>query len=195
MSKLAKLEPRTVRRLNWGCGGGGEPGWINSDIKDGPRIDLPCDIRRGLPLDDNSIDYAVSVHALQEVPYPDLVPTLAELHRVLRPDGVLRLVLPDLDKGIDAYLLRERDYFLVPDDDARTLGGKLIVQLLWYGYSRTLFTADFTQELLEKAGFSEIMHCQYRNTHSCFPEIIALDNRERESLFVEAFKSSSHGAA
>ena len=37
------------RRLNWGCGEHPEPGWINSDIKDGPGIDLSCDHRAGSP--------------------------------------------------------------------------------------------------------------------------------------------------
>ena len=90
-----------VRRLNWGCGTRPEPGWINSDRKQGPGIDISCDIREGLPLADGSIDYAVSIHALPEVPYPDLVPVLEELHRVLKPGGVLRLGLPNLERAID----------------------------------------------------------------------------------------------
>ena len=43
------------------------PGWINSDIKERPGIDLSCDILDGLPLDDESIDYITSQHALQEL--------------------------------------------------------------------------------------------------------------------------------
>ncbi len=178
----------TVRRLNWGCGGIGEPGWINSDIKEGPRIDLPCDILRGLPLDDSSMDYAVSIHALPELHYDAQVPALAELRRVLRPGGTLRLALPDLEKGIDAYRRGERDFFLVPDEDMETLGGKLITQLVWYGYSRTLFVPEFVEELLRKAGFEQIAHVGYRQTVTACPEIVSLDNRERESLFVEATK-------
>ena len=177
-----------VRRLNWGCGGHPEPGWINSDIKDGPGIDLPGDIRHGLALDDDSIDYVASVHALLEIAYGDLVPVLRELHRVLKPGGVLRLVLPDLDKGIQAYLRGDEGYFLIPDEDAETLGGKLVVQMIWYGYSRSLFTRDFITELLRKAGFSEIARCEYRQTVSGFTEIVELDSREKESLFVEAAK-------
>ena len=88
-----------VRRLNWGCGTHPEPGWINSDRKTAPGIDISCDIRQGLPIADASLDYIVSIHALQELPYPDLVPALSELHRVLRPGGVVRLGLPDLDKA------------------------------------------------------------------------------------------------
>ena len=179
---------QVVKRLNWGCGLEPEPGWINSDLKEGPGIDLSCDIREGLPLDDDSVDYAVSVHALPEIPYPDLVPALRELLRVLRPGGVLRLVLPDLERGIRAHLQGETDYFLVPDDEVRSPGGKLIVHMLWYGYSRSLFTTDFTEELLLKAGFADTARCAYRRTSSAFPEIVALDNRERESLYVEGTK-------
>jgi predicted SAM-dependent methyltransferase len=178
----------TVRRLHWGCGGSARPGWINSDIKRGHGINFSVDIREGLPLEDASVDYAVSVHALQEIPLDDLVPVLSELHRVLAPGGVLRLVLPDLMKGVRAYERGDRDYFLVPDEDAPSLGAKLVVQLIWYGYSRTLFSTEFIEELLLKAGFAWVDHCEYRQTASPFPEITALDNRERESLFVEATK-------
>jgi len=134
------------------------------------------------------MDYAVSIHALPAIRLPDLVPTLQELRRVLKHQGVLRLGLPDLEKGIEAYLNHDIDYFLVPDEEIVSLGGKLIVQLLWHGYSHSLFTTDFVEELLLKAGFAKVKICQYRETHSTYPEIVTLDNRERESLFVEAVK-------
>ena len=181
-------EAPALHRLNWGCGEDPVPGWINSDVKDTPGIDLPCDIRDGLPLADDSMDYIVSIHALPEIPYGDLVPAIRELRRVLKPGGVLRLALPDLDKGIQAYLNEDRDYFLIPDEDAGTIGGKFVVQMVWYGYSRSLFTFDFTAEILQKAGFGEITRCEFGQTAGRFPEIVELDSREKESLFVEATK-------
>jgi SAM-dependent methyltransferase len=177
-----------VKRLNWGCGGSAQPGWINSDQGEYPGVDIVVDIRGGLPLESDSIDYVVSIHALPEVPYSELVPVLEELRRVLSPGGYLRLALPDLEKGFEAYQRGDRGYFLVPDDDMKTLGGKLIVQLIWYGYSRTLFVRDFIEELLRKAGFEDIRHVGYRETTSPHAEIVDLDNRENESLFVEARK-------
>src|SRR3712207_401343 len=132
------------------------------------------------------MDYVVSIHALPEVPYPDQVPVLRELRRVLKPDGVLRLGLPDLDRTIQAYLREDRTYFQVPDEEARSLGAKFIVHLIWYGYSRTFFTHDFVEELLLKAGFSRVDRCAYGETRSPHPGIVELDNREEESLFVEA---------
>lgn len=177
-----------VRRLNWGCGLHPEPGWVNSDHKEGPGIDLVCDIRDGLPLEDGSMDYVVSVHALPELALPEQVPALRELRRVLADGGVLRLALPDLDRGIRAYQTGDAGYFLVSDDDARSLGAKFVTHMLWYGWTRTLFTADLIEELLDRAGFARIRHCGFRETASGIPDIVSLDNRERESLFVEAWR-------
>jgi predicted SAM-dependent methyltransferase len=172
-------------RLNWGCGTEPEAGWINSDIKRAPEIDISADILEGLPLADESIDYVVSIHALPELPYPSLVPALMELRRVIKKGGLLRLALPDLDRAIAAYRSGDRGYFLIPDEDARTLGGKLAVQMTWYGYSRSLFTVDFVEELMTKAGFTNVHHRAFKETGGPFPGIVELDNRESESLFVE----------
>jgi len=177
-----------IRRMNWGCGGVTRPGWINSDCVAWAGVDLPCDIRRGLPLEDNSLDYITSLHALPEIPYTDLEDVLWELRRVLRPGGVLRLGLPDMDRAIDAYLRNDRDYFLIPDEVSQSLGGKMIVQLTWFGRSRTMFTYDFTEELLRKSGFREVHRCDFGRTQGPYPEIVELDNRPRESLFVEGVK-------
>jgi predicted O-methyltransferase YrrM len=177
-----------IARLNWGCGERGAPGWINSDIKRGPGVDITVDIRHGLPIDDDSLDYAVSIHALPMLSLPDLVGVLCELRRVLKPGGTLRLGLPDLERGVAAWQRGDRGYFLVPDSDAETLSGKLITQLLWYGYTVTLFTKEFIEELLRKAGFDRVHHCSYRQSGSGHEGITELDNRENESLYVEAVK-------
>ena len=176
-----------VKRLNWGCGGWTPAGWINSDIKQGRGIDISADIRQGLPLENASIDYIVSIHALPEMPYDDLVPACRNCAAYLNLAAFCGWRCPICSKAC-AYERGDRDYFLVPDDDVKSLGAKLIVQLIWYGYSRTLFIAEFIEEMLYKAGFARIDHCEYQQTQSQFPEIIELDNRENESLFVEATK-------
>jgi SAM-dependent methyltransferase len=177
-----------VKRFNWGCGPTPPPGWLNSDRLDGDGIHVSCDIRDGLPLDDDTFDYAVSIHAFQDLAYLDVVPALQELRRVLRPGGVLRLGLPDLDRAIAAYARGDRDYFYIPDAEATTLGGKLIVQIVWYGSIRTPFTWDFAREVLHAAGFRRVERCAFHHTTTPHADIVELDNRERESLFVEAVK-------
>lgn len=175
-------------RLNWGCGPKGEPGWLNADLARNSTIQFSGDIRDGLPIDDDCLDCVVSIHALPMIPLPDLPGVLAELCRVLRPGGTLRLGLPDFDRGIDAYRRGDAGYFLVPDRDAETLSGKLVTQLLWYGYSVSLFTTEFAEELLRKAGFAEVRRCGFRQTASECEGITDLDDRQGESFFVEAVK-------
>ena len=54
--------------------------------------------------------------------------------------------------------------------------------------SKTWFNHDFVEEQLLKAGFREVHRCAYMRTASRYPEIVSLDNRESESLYVEAVK-------
>lgn len=175
-----------VTRLNWGCGPHPAPGWINADLRSYPGVDLCGDIREGLALADASIDYAVAIHVLQDLPWGDIPSALVELKRVLKRGGVLRLGLPDLDRAIDAYRRGDAGYFHVPDADAQAIGAKLVTQIVWYGSVRTPFNWDFAQEVLRHAGYREVVRCRFRETASRHAEITSLDNRERESLFVEA---------
>lgn len=184
-SQRSISEGTGARRLNWGCGDHVAPGWINTDVKKNDGVDLVADIRNGLPIASGALDYAVSIHALPELSLSEQVPVLTELLRVLRPGGVLRLGLPDLGKGIDAYLRGDRDYFKVDDSIAVSAGGRFITHMLWYGYSRTLFTPDFASELLTRAGFVDVHERPFGKTDSEHAEITALDNREEESFFIE----------
>ena len=177
-----------IQRLNWGCGANTPYGWINSDICTAPGIDLVADIRQGMPCPDNTFDYIVSIHALPELAYVELDPALTELLRVLKPGGWLRLGLPDMDRAIQAYRQRDIDYFLIGDDVIRSLAGKMMVQLTWFGRSRTMYTQEIITELLERNRYVQVRTAEYQQTHSPHAGITDLDNRPLESLFVEAIK-------
>jgi SAM-dependent methyltransferase len=176
----------SVNRLNLGCGPHPPAGWINADAKAAEGVQLVGDIRDGLALDDACIDYAVAIHFLQDLLWPDIPKALSEIRRVLKPGAVLRLALPDLDRAIDAYRRGDTAYFYVPDEHARSIGAKLVTQIIWYGSVFTPFTFDFAEELLRRAGYCGIRRCAFGQTASEWPDIVTLDNRERESLFVEA---------
>lgn len=174
--------------MNLGCGHHVVAGWINADRAPGPGVDLCCDLTRGLPLPSGRLDCVVAIHLLQDLPFPALPPALRELRRVLRPEGVLRLAVPDLERAIHAWLDDDRGYFYIGDEEVTSIGGKLCVQAVWYGSVRTPFTYDFAAELLDRAGFRAVTRCGFRRTASPWPDIAELDNRERESLFIEAIR-------
>jgi hypothetical protein len=101
----------------------------------------------------------------------------------------VRLAVPDLDKAIRAYLAGDAGYFYVPDADARSVGAKLITQIIWYGSVRTPFTRDFLRERMAAAGFCSIAEQAFGKSR--LPGLASLDNRKRETLFMEAVKD--HG--
>ena len=51
-----------------------------------------------------------------------------------------------------------------------------------------MFTREFVEEPLRKAGFAEVAQVEYRTTMLAPPDITELDHRERERLYVEARK-------
>jgi hypothetical protein len=99
---------------------------------------------------------------------------------------VLSLGLPDMERAIAAWQRGDTGYFFVPDQHARSLGAKLVTQLVWYGSVHTPFNYEFAQELLQDAGFHDIRRCAFQESACAIPGITELDNRERESFFVEA---------
>ena len=161
-------------------------GWLNVDRFAAPGIDVVADLRAGLPLAAACVECAVAMHVLQDLDYPDIVPALGELRRVLAPGGILRAGVPDLERGIQAFLRNDGAYFYVPDEEVRSAGAKLVVQAIWYGSVRTPFTWDFAREMCEKAGFRTIHRAEFGRTVSGGRDITRLDNRERETLFFEA---------
>jgi SAM-dependent methyltransferase len=175
-------------RVHVGCGPCAQSGWINVDRLRAPGVDVVCDIAHGIPLPPAAFDYIVAMHVLQDLPYSDIAPCLAELCRLLKGGGVLRLGLPDLEKAMMAYMLGDDRYFYVPDEDAVDIGAKLVTQITWYGSVRTPMTYGFVREQLIRSGFRTVHRCDFHQTRGPHPEIVSLDNRARESLYVEAVR-------
>jgi LmbE family N-acetylglucosaminyl deacetylase len=120
----------------------GAPGRLNADRRAADGIEVVGDIRAGLALPDASVDAIAAIHFLQDLPWDAIAPALAEVRRVLRQGGVLRLALPDLDRAIAADGCGDAGYFPVPDANARAIGAKLVTQIVRDGSVRTPSTWD-----------------------------------------------------
>ncbi len=62
------------------------------------------DICEGLPFDDGTFDVVYHSHVLEHLSPVDGESLVSECHRVLRPGGVLRMVVPDLERIAELYL-------------------------------------------------------------------------------------------
>ncbi len=95
---------RFTKLLNVGCGRCYHDEWTNIDlVASGPQV-RQYDLRRGLPYDDASFDAVYHSHVLEHLTPEDAAAMLRECGRVLRPGGVLRVAVPDLEGIAQAYL-------------------------------------------------------------------------------------------
>ena len=93
-----------MKYLNLGCGNRYHPAWINIDVVPaGPEV-IAHDLRRGIPLADDSCDVVYHSHLLEHLRRPDALGFMRECYRVLRPGGILRVAVPDLERLCQAYL-------------------------------------------------------------------------------------------
>lgn len=108
--QIDQLEPRPNPPfdLNLGCGGMILDGWLNLDLYSAP---LCWNLQWGLPFSDASVSQIYTAHTLEHLFFPvDAMKLLHERRRVPVPGGVLRVVVPDIERSIAAYVAGDREY-------------------------------------------------------------------------------------
>ncbi len=186
--------------VNIGSGSRGRSGWVNTDVLPMPGVDCVCDCRRGLPFDDGSVDVIFSEHFFEHIDYTEEAPYfLAECRRVLAPGGVVRIIVPDAGRYLQAYaaagwsgLVQLRQ--LQPDNFDRYTNCRyrtkmeLVNEIFRQaGTHKFAYDAETLIRLLQDAGFSRVQQQSYGQS---FDERLRIDlaDREHESLYVEAVK-------
>lgn len=146
----------------------------------GGNIFVHHDLSANIPYPDQSADVIFSSHFLEHLYHDQALSLIRECYRCLKPSGLLRLSIPDLEYAVGLYHQGRKEamlknYFFVEDDDNH--------------FSRHKYMYDFPMlaNILKKTGFSDITRCEYRQGK--MPDIDILDNRPDESLFVEAKKN------
>ena len=116
--------------LNLGCGGRRHPDWTNVDlVPAGPDV-LACDIRRPLPFAAGSFQGVYAAHVLEHLEPLEARRVVAEIHRLLAPGGVVRIVVPDLEGIARAYLASLDRAAAAATPDARWEHRWMTVELL-----------------------------------------------------------------
>lgn len=86
------------------------------------------DLRKGIPLDDGTADAVYHSHVLEHIDREQVAGFFTEIRRVLKPGGVHRVVVPDLERYAREYLAN-LDAALY-DPQARIRHDSLVSQML-----------------------------------------------------------------
>jgi predicted SAM-dependent methyltransferase len=93
-----------MKYLNLGCGNHYHPEWTNVDIASTEEGVIACNLTQGIPFPTASFDVVYHSHVLEHIPKTEAEFFLKECSRVLRPGGILRVVVPDLEQITRTYL-------------------------------------------------------------------------------------------
>ena len=84
-------------KLNLGCGFRPEEGYVNIDNREEVSPDLVCDITKGLPYEDDSVDEVRAFDFLEHIPIGETIKVIEEIWRVLKPGGKFESFTPSTD--------------------------------------------------------------------------------------------------
>lgn len=184
--KLSQLRRRGGLKLNLGCADRPRKGWINVDALRFPGVDILLDLRRRLPFVDDSAGFIFMEHVLEHFDLDDARRLLSECHRVLKPGGVMRLVVPDGEKYLRAY--SEGNIRLIGQLRPGASTSMMAINDVFLQGWQHKFTYDFETLALVcgEAGFRNLYRCKPKNGR--FDEVLDSEDREAESLYVEGVK-------
>jgi SAM-dependent methyltransferase len=197
-----------MTHVQYGCGHSAPDGWLNFDASFTLRVErfplagrfvrknaqrFPAkvtfgDIVKGLPVPDASVDGVYASHLLEHLSRASMVVALRNTFRILRPNGIFRLVVPDLETRARRYLadldgmksdandrLLRSSYLGVESDPKGPLG--LASEML--GRNKHLWMWDYPamEAALKAVGFSSIRRCEMGDSGD--PAFAAVEQHDR----------------
>lgn len=93
-----------MKLVNLGCGNRHHKDWINLDFHSNSKHVQTFNLNEPLPFKDNSIDVVYHSHVLEHFNKCKAKEFSKECYRVLKPGGIIRVVVPDLEDIVINYL-------------------------------------------------------------------------------------------
>jgi predicted SAM-dependent methyltransferase len=91
-------------KLHLGCGNKHIEGYLNVDIRKLDSVDFVCDIKKLTEFEPNSIDVIYVSHVLEHIGRIEYKNVLSRWFELLKPNGILRIAVPDFEKVVEHYI-------------------------------------------------------------------------------------------
>jgi predicted SAM-dependent methyltransferase len=159
------LHDNSIRKLQIGSGHNIREGWLNTDYS--PRLPqhVFLDATKPFPFLNSSFQYIFSEHMLEHVDYSQGLFMARECHRVLKPNGIIRIATPNLRNFLDLYHTEKSDaqkryilWALEYNQLPRTAASECFILnnfLRSFGH-KFVYDPETLQSLLDQAGFKNI---------------------------------------
>jgi len=177
-------------KLHIGCGKKFLAGYRHLDVISYDHVDYECDARQLNVIGDNTVSEIYACHILEHVKRSEVLGVLKEWNRVLKPNGLLRIAVPDFFAIATEYI-ENRDLKCV---QGLLFGG----QTYDYNFHHVAFDFETMRGLLEDADFSgvakydwrEFLPPDYDDYSRAYLPHMDFENGRQMSLNVVATKSS-----
>lgn len=146
-------------KLHLGCGWRNfGPGWIHIDGGTYDHLDY-YDITNLSQFSDNSVDVIYASHVIEYFDRSEIIPILQEWYRVLKPNGILRLAVPNFERMVNLYYANRitLDQMLGPLYGKMQMGKNTI-------YHKTAYDYKSLSELLYFLNFNNVYKYDWRLT-------------------------------
>jgi len=181
--------------LHLGCGTKNFPGFINIDL-DAPGADMNLNLTKQLPWERGTVTGIYSEHFFEHVGANQGIRLLHECHRILKPGGIVRFAMPDLEYMIGDYVNNRvhPDWarFGMPWTASRCQ--RLNIAMRWWGHE-WIYDEEELVRIGKMVGLELIGRCEYGVSSD--PMLNDREYRESSQLIVEFRKPErqvQHGA-
>ena len=151
-----KIKKNKEIKLNLGCGEKTIEGYINIDSRALPKVDLVSDITDLSFFDNESVSVIYASHVLEHFGRHEYMEVLQRWYELLKPGGILRIAVPDLEKVFEHYIKNQDAVIL----RGFLYGGQTYKNNYHYcGWDYEALASD-----LKQVGFQEIVRYDWRKT-------------------------------
>ena len=142
-------------------GGGRKPrkGYLNCDIRELPGVDIVCSADN-LPFDNEQVDEIYSRHVIEHFTLKEFLKVLQEWNRVLKIDGELYIICPNLLWNLKQILNGSHESFYIKESGRNDrfwgFGSLFGWQQDQYDIHKFGYYFELLKDILEEFGFEEI---------------------------------------